>query len=91
MRMHLLKIVVAIQLIWRSSVASSTSTDPLSFVNPLPASLENVVQRAKRDLTASGYEVARVYLTSKHTFSLGVEAGNEYANLNDESDQLPLL
>lgn len=43
------------------ALAPRTSTDPLGQVHPLPASLEQKVQRLRADLEARGYEVARGY------------------------------
>jgi hypothetical protein len=43
--------------------AALASTDPMSKVHPLPASLEQKVQRFRADLEANGYEVARGYWT----------------------------
>jgi hypothetical protein len=43
--------------------AALTATDPLGKVYPLPAALEQQVQRFRADLEARGYEVARGYFT----------------------------
>ena len=43
--------------------ATRRATDPLSKVHPLPAELEQKVQRFRADLEARGYEVARGYWT----------------------------
>lgn len=43
--------------------AALTATDPLGKVHPLPADLEQKVQRFRDDLEARGYEVTRGYFT----------------------------
>ena len=43
--------------------AASRATDPLGEVYPLPADLEQKVQRFRADLEARGYEVRRGYFT----------------------------